>query len=428
MRPKILHIGTVMYWVLRTYNPDTQILKDADSMPTVAVRKNGAAVGDSVTIAKRPSTTGIYDCAYNPASEVEGDKFTVEETATVSGTTGTATYANGFEFEVVALERGTDAVASTVTLAASQPNYAPAKAGDAMTLGGAVRVKLDTSQPDYAPAKAGDEMALPNATLTALFADADVAALVASITAQFDNAGDLPVATIAAKAAQDTLAAILANGQILQLIADASAAQSASASIDDKLTTNRAAKLDLDLPTVANVTAAAQSVIDHGDGDGDWGASSGGGQTQVVVTIPAIEAASMVLGVEVTRYRGTQWQIAVEDLASIPAKCYCTVKRGGELDAKSILQAVVTNPAAGTDGLKVINGATATAANASIAFTAYQNDDDETRYRGVLTVAAVATAAIQADTYRLDFKDVDTDTELAECILRIINPVTLATG
>lgn len=43
---------------------------------------------------------------------------------------------------------------ATVTLAASQPNYAPAKPGDAMTLSGAQRVKLDASQPDYAPATA----------------------------------------------------------------------------------------------------------------------------------------------------------------------------------------------------------------------------------------------------------------------------------
>ncbi len=111
-RPKILHIGGTVYWVLRTYDPDTMVLKDADSTPTVVVRKNGSSVGDSVTITKRSATTGIYDCSYNPASEIEGDKFTIEESATVTGTTtGSATYTASWEFTVMAVERGTDSAA-----------------------------------------------------------------------------------------------------------------------------------------------------------------------------------------------------------------------------------------------------------------------------------------------------------------------------
>lgn len=113
-RPKILHVGGTLYWVIRTVNPDTQVLKDADSTPTVAVRKNGASVGDSVTVTKRSATTGIYDCSYNPAGEVEGDEFTIEESATVTGTTtGSATYANSWEFSVIAVERGTDSAATS---------------------------------------------------------------------------------------------------------------------------------------------------------------------------------------------------------------------------------------------------------------------------------------------------------------------------
>lgn len=113
-RPKILHVGGTLYWVIRTRNPDTEVLKDADSTPTVAVRKNGASVGDSVTITKRSATTGIYDCSYNPAGEVEGDEFTIEESATVTGTTtSSATYANSWEFTVIAVERGTDGANTT---------------------------------------------------------------------------------------------------------------------------------------------------------------------------------------------------------------------------------------------------------------------------------------------------------------------------
>lgn len=113
-RPKVLHVGGVLYWVMRIRNPDTQVLKDADSTPTVAIRKNGSSTGDSVTVTKRSATTGIYDCSYNPAGEVEGDEFTVEETATVTGTTTVqATYSTSWEFTVIAVERGTDGANTT---------------------------------------------------------------------------------------------------------------------------------------------------------------------------------------------------------------------------------------------------------------------------------------------------------------------------
>jgi hypothetical protein len=119
-RPKILHVGGTLYWVIRTRNPDTMVLKDADSTPIVAVRKNGASTADSVTVTKRSATTGIYDCSYNPASEVEGDSFTIEESATVTGTTtSSATYTNSWELRVVALERGTDGANTTTPPTAS---------------------------------------------------------------------------------------------------------------------------------------------------------------------------------------------------------------------------------------------------------------------------------------------------------------------
>ena len=111
-RPKILHVGRTLYWTIRTRDPDTQVLKDADSTPTVAIRKNGASTGDSVTVTKRTATTGTYDCSYNPAGEAECDEFTVEESATVTGTTtGSATYSASWEFTVLAVERGTDSAA-----------------------------------------------------------------------------------------------------------------------------------------------------------------------------------------------------------------------------------------------------------------------------------------------------------------------------
>jgi hypothetical protein len=116
MRPTIFQVAGTLYWTLLTRNPDTGVLKDADSTPTVAVRKNGASVGDSVTVIKRSETTGIYDCSYNPAGEAEGDSFTLEESATVTGTTtSSATYVFGWSVRCVAVERGTDGVTGGLT-------------------------------------------------------------------------------------------------------------------------------------------------------------------------------------------------------------------------------------------------------------------------------------------------------------------------
>lgn len=106
-RPSILYIGGTLYWVIRLYDSDGALI-DADSSPTVAIRKNGASTADAVTVTKRSATTGIYDCSYNPASEAEGDQFTVEESAVISS----STYTNSWGFTVRAVERGTDNAAT----------------------------------------------------------------------------------------------------------------------------------------------------------------------------------------------------------------------------------------------------------------------------------------------------------------------------
>jgi hypothetical protein len=101
MRPARLYVGGVLKWTILTRNPDTGVLKDADSTPTVAVRKNGEPVGDSVTVTKRTATTGRYDCEYNPAGEVANDTFQFEESVTITGTTtAQATYDNQFSVSV----------------------------------------------------------------------------------------------------------------------------------------------------------------------------------------------------------------------------------------------------------------------------------------------------------------------------------------
>lgn len=130
-RPTQLHVGGTAYWVLLTRDPDTMVLKDADSTPTVVVRKNGASVGDSVTVTKRSATTGIYDCEYNPAAEAEGDQFTLEESATVTGTTtASATYVSSWNFGVIAVERGMDSLGTDALSAAAVSAAAANKIAD----------------------------------------------------------------------------------------------------------------------------------------------------------------------------------------------------------------------------------------------------------------------------------------------------------
>jgi hypothetical protein len=90
----------------------------------------------------------------------------------------------------------------------------------------------------------GSEMALTSANLTALFSDVDVAALVASVVANFDEATDLPVQTLAALAATQTVAALVADSGIIALIANAAAAKTAAESVDAKLTSPRLTQID----------------------------------------------------------------------------------------------------------------------------------------------------------------------------------------
>ena len=106
-RPATLKVGNTSYWTIMTYT-SAGVLVDADSVPTVVVYKNGTLTADVVTVTKRSATTGIYDAYYNPASEAEGDCFTIQETATISS----QAYVQSWNFEVLAAERGTDSAST----------------------------------------------------------------------------------------------------------------------------------------------------------------------------------------------------------------------------------------------------------------------------------------------------------------------------
>jgi hypothetical protein len=102
-RPATLKVGNTSYWTIMIYT-SAGVLVDADSTPTIVVYKNGSLTADVVTVTKRSATTGIYDSYYNPSSEVEGDCFTIQETATISS----QAYVQSWNFEILAAERGTD--------------------------------------------------------------------------------------------------------------------------------------------------------------------------------------------------------------------------------------------------------------------------------------------------------------------------------
>lgn len=123
----------------------------------------------------------------------------------------------------------------------------------------------------------GSAMALDSATLAALFADADVASLVASVTALFNEATDVPVQTIAAQAATATVSALLANGSIATLIADAAAGKLAAESSDNKLTTlstnvTEARTVLLEKLPVSGRSASQEDIASIGSpsGNGQW--------------------------------------------------------------------------------------------------------------------------------------------------------------
>jgi hypothetical protein len=181
-------------------------------------------------------------------------------------------------------------------------------------------------------AKAGDEMALTSTVLTALFADVDTAALVASIVAQFDASSDLPVDTIATLAASRTVTALAA------LIADAAAAKTAAQSADGKLTTGRLSRVDA-LPTATAGTTGGLAL--HGATGGGAGDASQETVEEVLDVANSIAAAlaggSPVepTGVsETVMARLTRLEAQTSKLSGSPVTVNGNVKPGGQIVLK----------------------------------------------------------------------------------------------
>lgn len=214
-----------------------------------------------------------------------------------------------------------------VTLAASQPNYAPSRAGDAMALTPSERTTFAT------------------ALEAAMFNEADATALLAAIANKVEqfliNDGDA-VATLAAIGA--AVNAAIVAGQIgsdltttkasaATAASQATAAKTAAESVDTKLTAPRLAKID-GAAQAGTDGDTLKSLSDQIDGIGGGGGSGDAEQAtllEVQSTVTAISAALAGAPVEPTgriasgggivayigddfRVRsGTQLQIPVSD-------------------------------------------------------------------------------------------------------------------
>lgn len=144
---------------------DTGAATDADSTPTATATKNGADDGSfSLTVTK--IDTGRYKITGTVPAYTAGDIVQISVAATVNSVAGKGVVD---EFVVVSGRPGTDDIPiEDAVLATSQPNYEPAKAGDAMTLTEA----YDAAKTAAAAGAKMDIVDAPNATGLAAIADA----------------------------------------------------------------------------------------------------------------------------------------------------------------------------------------------------------------------------------------------------------------
>lgn len=175
-------LNEVMHFDVITTNPETGEAQDADSAPTYAVYEEDTDTAIvSGTATKRTSLTGHYrgSVTVTLANGFEvGKWYSIAAAAPVEGVTGKAIVR---QFRVTAEEATVGKVPATIA--------------DAVTLAASQRVKLDAAQPDYAPAKAGDEMTLAEADMTTLTdAIAGVSVTVQPIVGVVNSNDSIPTA------------------------------------------------------------------------------------------------------------------------------------------------------------------------------------------------------------------------------------------
>lgn len=258
------------YIVRFTFKVD-DVATTPDNAPTAVLLRNGTAANASpvtAVVTAVAGETGEYTIDFTSLGTAEGwsttDLLELRVKVNHGGVERVSLDWNTYAHPDAPM-RGTDG-ASTL----------------AEILAATITARLDASQPDYAPARAGDEMTLPNSTLTALFSDADVTDLVNQIVANFDGAEDLAPNQIAALTRDAILDRVLPGnhetnntvGKILQFLDAAISSRSSHAAPDltnlDAPISSRSSHAapdlsNLDAPissrsTPAQVTAAAGAV------------------------------------------------------------------------------------------------------------------------------------------------------------------------
>lgn len=159
--------------------------------------------------------------------------------------------------------------------------------------------------------------------------------------------------------------------------------------------------LTLDLATVANqFDTLATAVAAVPTAAEIWAA------TTRTLTQTAAAVTATVAGSALTVVRGVTFEATLTGL-SIPAawtKLYFTVKAAaGALDTASVVQIVVSNPGAGTDGLLYLDGAAGTLAQGSLTV-------DQGAGTLAIVLADDTTTFLEPGTYAYDVKAIVTDT------------------
>ena len=231
-----------------------------DNAPTAVLLRNGTASGESAVVAPVAGQTGEYTITFTTlAGWAVTDHLEVRVTVDHASTVHRSIVFDSLPLPDAPM-RGNDTAPATPTnitdaqaaiLAKLPANLVNGRINASVgAVESTIRVVLAAAQPDYAPAKAGDEMALPASTLTALFSDADVTDLVNQIAAQFDGASDLPITTIAAATRDALLDRVLAAnhetagsvGKVLQFLDAMVSSRSEFDPATDEVSTDEASR------------------------------------------------------------------------------------------------------------------------------------------------------------------------------------------
>lgn len=201
--PTVTGLGNGIYWIAPNaahrdtlgeicwrFVQETAVIAERVEKITVVndqtARFGAAAAGDAMALTSGERTTfaGILEAAM--LNEADGQALLAGIQAQLqaifdqSGDVPVVTLVNQIVAGVWANASRT--ITGTVTLASSQPNYAPAKAGDAMAL------------------TSGERTTFAGVLEAAMLNDSDGQALLAGMTTQlqsiFDQAGDVPIATL----------------------------------------------------------------------------------------------------------------------------------------------------------------------------------------------------------------------------------------